>query len=84
MSVRSVTLMLSKPWINLYRLWDEDRIGLLAFDSASAKLIVTADAVRAPLLKVRGITDPQVDFSGGKIKIHARFNGFPRASGGAP
>ena len=36
-TVHSFALDINHPWINLYCLWDEDRIGLLAFKSAHAR-----------------------------------------------
>ena len=46
--VPELDLLMESPWLNLYRLWDENAIGLLAFDSIRARIRITeAGVVRA-------------------------------------
>jgi len=76
-TVQSAQLVMVKPWINLYSLWDMDRIGLLAFESVGTHLVVTADEAAAPLSRIQGVKDAQVDFSDGRIHVGARIHGIP-------
>jgi len=77
MTVHALELDIRRPWVNLYRLWDEDKIGLLAFESAHARLVLTEKDVIVPLSKIKGVTDPQVEFIDGKIKVRAHVHGIP-------
>ena len=67
---------MTKPWINLYNLWDQDRIGLLAFESVGAQVVLSAEELKVPLSRLRGLQDGQVEFTGGKIIVRARFHGM--------
>lgn len=75
-TVPSATLVVTKPWLNLYNLWDQDRIGFLAFESVGARLVLSADALREPLSKVRGVQDAHVEFADGKIRVRAKVRGI--------
>lgn len=66
-----------KPWINLYRLWDEQRLGLLAFESLHPSVRLRAADVQDRLKEVRGLTEGEVLFSNGSIRVRGRFRGIP-------
>jgi hypothetical protein len=75
--VPSAKVVITHPWINLYNLWDQDRIGFLAFESVGAKVVLSADELKEPLSKIRGVQGAQVEFTDGKIKVGARLHGIP-------
>ncbi len=83
-TVPEIDVLMESPWINLYRLWDENAIGLLAFDSIHARVRITEAELAAPLAKVRGFSDARVELMDGKIKVSGKFHGIPVAAVACP
>ena len=75
--LRDVRVVVEKPWFNLYRLWDENRLGLLAFESLKAGVRVKAEDVQTRLADVKGLKDPAVRFADDKIRVQGRYQGVP-------
>ena len=75
--VQRMDVIVEKPWINLYRLWDEDRLGLLAFESIQPVLEIKAEDAAARLSKVKGLSRIDVQFSGRRARVRARYREIP-------
>lgn len=76
--IAQAEVVLTKPWFNLYRLWDENQLGLLAFESIKPTVQINAVDVQNLLAKkVKGLEDIHVNFTGGKVQVRARFHGLP-------
>jgi hypothetical protein len=78
--VEKAEVVVERPWLNLYRLWDEHRLGLLAFESLKPTLLVKAEDAQSRLAAVKGFEDPQVQMVGGKLRVTARYKGHPVAA----
>jgi len=78
--LRQVDVVIEKPWLNLYRLWDENRLGLLAFESLKPSFRIEAADLPPLLAKVRGLTDANVQFKEGRVLVRARYQGIPLAA----
>jgi hypothetical protein len=75
--LRDIRVVVEKPWFNLYRLWDEDRLGLMAFESLKAGVRVKAEDVQMRLTDVKGLKDASVQFADDKIRVRGRYQGIP-------
>jgi hypothetical protein len=75
--IRDIDVVAEKPWLNLYRLWDENRLGLLAFESLTPSCKVTVEDANSMLSKVKGISRYDVQFVHGEVRAQARFKGIP-------
>ncbi len=74
--VPRLRVVLFKPWLNLYRLWDEDRLGLMALDSIGASLELPAEALETRLSTIKGIEAVRVEFQNGQVIARARWHGL--------
>lgn len=77
LAIEHLEVIAEKPWINLYRLWDEGRLGLLAFESLRPSCVVQASGALALLNRVKKIESPEVRFSKGRVEARARYAGIP-------
>jgi len=75
--IYEVNVVVEKPWFNLYRLWDENRLGLMAFESFKATIRLRAEDVQSRLADAKGLRDAQVQFTDEKIRVRGRYQGFP-------
>ncbi len=76
-TVPHITLVLRRPRFNLYRLWDESRLGLLGFDAMEPSLEIDAREFERRLRDVKGLESPEVHFTDGGVVVSARFRGIP-------
>jgi len=77
LQVQKAEVIAEKPWLNMYRLWDENRLGLLGFESLKPSLAVTAADIQTRLSDVKGLRDLDVQLADDKIRLHGRFCGIP-------
>jgi len=75
--IYEVNLVVEKPWFNLYRLWDENRLGLMAFESLHATIRLRAEDVKSRLADVKGLRDAEVQFADDKVRLRGRYHGIP-------
>ena len=75
--LHEVKVVVEKPWLNLYRLWDENRLGLMAFESLQATIQLRAEDIKVRLANVKGLRDPDVQFADDKIRLSGRYQGIP-------
>ena len=75
--IEKAEVVIEKPWLNLYRLWDENRLGLMAFESLKPTLEVTAEDAKARLASVKELQDSDVQMLGGKLIVRGRYKGIP-------
>lgn len=75
--VEKVDVVIEKPWLNLYRLWDEDRLGLLALESIHPILEIRTEDVQRRLEEVKGLGPVDVQFSDGKVRLRTSWKGIP-------
>jgi len=75
--LHEVEVVVDKPWFNLYRLWDENRLGLMAFESLKPTIQLRAQDVAWRLAGVKGLRDPEVLFAEDKILLRGRYRGIP-------
>ncbi len=75
--IEKAEVKLQKPWLNLYRLWDEHRPGLLAFESLKPTCEVLQGDLTTRLSLVKELRDARVELSGGKVHVYGRYKGIP-------
>jgi hypothetical protein len=78
--IEKAEVVVEKPWLNLYRLWDENRLGLMAFESLKPTLQVTAADALSKLSAVKGLTNLDVQMVAGKLIVRGHYKGISVAA----
>jgi hypothetical protein len=76
LQIHALEIVAVKPWLNLYRLWDENRLGILGFESLKPTGSVAAADTQSLLTTVKGLQAVETQFRDGKIRVHARYRGW--------
>ncbi len=77
LQIKRLEVVLEKPWFNLYRLWDEGRLGLLAFESLEPSCIIRAEDVQTLLSEMKGLRGVSVQFNEGYVRVRAHYKNMP-------
>lgn len=76
-------LRLDHVWLNLYRLWDQNKPGLLALGSLSPEVEVRASDLEAMLKdRVHSLDAVHVHFQGGEVTVQVVLKGWPLSAAG--
>ena len=76
--VAHADVFVDNAWINLYRVWDEQAIGLLAAKNLHAHIEVDGNALQAALQsKIKGISDFKIQFADQGALATARWRHIP-------
>lgn len=78
--IDALTVLVDKPWLNLYRLWDDHTLGLLAFKTLTPTLTLRAEPLQAWLSERHLLENPTVEMADGHLRVAGHAAGIPVAA----